>query len=86
MGRARAKWVRQYENLPPGVVMCHETMVAGWRLRAELILHGVGTLQVRVNNEYVGPPMMECTLAAGRRHYQAVLKRLTRPHQAKLPI
>jgi len=66
--------------------MCHETMVAGWRLRAELILHGVGTLQVRVNNEYVGPPMMECTLAAGRRHYQAVLKRLTRPHQAKLPI
>jgi hypothetical protein len=46
----------------------------------------VGSLQVRVNNEYVGPPMMECTLAMGRRHYQAVLKRLTRPHQAKLPI
>lgn len=79
-------WRRIYENLKPGVVVCHQTMVAGWQLRAELVLHGVGTLQVRVNNEYVTPPMMECTLAQGKRRYQALLKRLSRPEQAKLPI
>lgn len=66
--------------------MCHETMVAGWQLRAELVLHGVGMLQIRVNNENVGDPLMECTLAQGRRKYQAVLKRLTRPVQARLPV
>ncbi|HWI61094.1 MAG TPA: hypothetical protein VNT75_04595 [Symbiobacteriaceae bacterium] len=75
-----------YEGLQPGVVLCHQTMVAGWLMRAELVLHGIGTLQVRVNNEYVTAPMMECTLAMGRRKYQAVLKKLSRPVQARLPI
>ncbi|MDF2627593.1 MAG: hypothetical protein K0R39_1424 [Symbiobacteriaceae bacterium] len=86
MGRAKPKWTRLHDGLAPGVVMCHETMVAGWKLRAELVLHSVGTLQIRVNNQYIEQPMMECTLASGRRHYQAVLKRLTRPRQATLPI
>jgi len=66
--------------------MCHQTMVAGWHLRAELVLHGVGTLQIRVNNEYVTEPMMECTLAQGRRRYNELLKRLSRPAQARLPV
>ena len=66
--------------------MCHQTMVAGWHLRAELVLHGVGTLQIRVNDQYVTAPMMECTLAQGRRKYQALLKQLSRPAQARLPI
>lgn len=88
-GRAISRkvvWRRIHEDLQPGVVLCHQTMVAGWLLRAELVLHGIGTLQVRVNNEYITPPMMECTLAQGRRKYQAVLKRLARPAQARLPI
>jgi hypothetical protein len=66
--------------------MCHQTMVAGWHLRAELVLHGVGTLQIRVNNEYVCEPMMGVTLAQGRRRYQATLKRLTRPVQMELSV
>lgn len=61
-------------------------MIAGWHLRAELVLHGIGTLQVRVNNKYVTAPMMECTLAQGRRRYQALLKQLSRPAQSRLPI
>jgi hypothetical protein len=61
-------------------------MVEGWQLRAELVLHGVGALQIRVNHEWVSPLMMECTLAHGRRKYQALLKRLSRPVQTRLPI
>jgi hypothetical protein len=61
-------------------------MVAGWRLRAELVLHGVGVLRIRVNDEWVSPAMMDCTLAHGRRKYQALLKQLTRPVQSRLPL
>lgn len=86
IGRPIAKWIRVYDNLPRGVVMCHETMVAGWLLRAELVLHGIGTLQIRVNNQYISEPMMGCTLAQGRRRYQATLKKLTRPVQMTLAI
>lgn len=86
MASGRAKWVRIHENLPPGVVMCHQTIVAGWTLRAELVLHSLGMLQIRVNNENVGQPLLNCTLSQGRRQYQAELKRLGKPVQMKLPV
>jgi hypothetical protein len=66
--------------------MCHQTMVAGWQLRAELVLHGVGTLQIRVNNQWICEPMIGVTLAQGRRRYQNTLKRLTRPVQMVLTV
>ncbi|HYG56574.1 MAG TPA: hypothetical protein VD902_00700 [Symbiobacteriaceae bacterium] len=86
MASKRPRWERIYENLPSGVVMCHQTQVAGWTLRAELVLHGIGTLQVRVNNRYVSEPMLDCTLTQGRRKYMAILKRLAKPVQMTLPV
>lgn len=86
MAGKRVKWIRIHENLAPGVVMCHQTLVAGWTLRAELVLHSIGTLQVRVNDRDIGEPLLNCTLSQGRRHYQAALKRLGKPVQMKLPV
>ena len=67
-------------------MLCHRTMVAGWNLQAELVLHNVTLMQVRVNGENYGPPLTAKTLAHGRRQYNALLKQLSRPRQMRLPI
>ncbi|HEY3367368.1 MAG TPA: hypothetical protein VGK74_20110 [Symbiobacteriaceae bacterium] len=79
-------WVRISDHLPPGVVLCHEGMVGGWMLRAELVMTAVGSLQLRVNGVNHGAPMIDCTIAHGRKQYQALLKHLARPRQLVLPL
>jgi hypothetical protein len=68
------------------VVLCHQTMVAGWVIRTELVLNAIGTMQVRVNGESRQPPLRARTLTEGRRQYHALLKQMSRPVQMRLPI
>lgn len=68
------------------MLLCHRAIVAGWELRAELVLNKLGALQLRVNGENVGGMLTNCTMAQGRRQYQAMLKRLAKPRQMLLPI
>ena len=82
----KVTWVRVTEGLPRGVLLCHETMVGGWRLRTELVMTAVGSLQLRVNGQNYGEQMIDCTLSGGRKHYERMLKQLTRPRQLLLPL
>ena len=68
------------------MILRHRGQVAGWTLVTDLVMNSYGALQLRVNGENQGKPMMECTIAHGRRKYQAMLKRLERPRQMTLPI
>jgi hypothetical protein len=61
-------------------------MVAGWQLRAELVMTKVGLLQIRLNGADVGAPLMVCSMSQGRRRYLTRLKQLGRPRQLTLPI
>ncbi|HWI57796.1 MAG TPA: hypothetical protein VNZ22_11260 [Bacillota bacterium] len=82
----KVTWTRISNRLPPGVLLCHEAMVSGWLLRAELVMTSVGSLQLRVNGENHGAPMMDCTMSQGRKHYQSLLRQLSRPRQLLLPL
>lgn len=82
----RAGWVRAEGPLPKGMLLRHDAMVGGWPLRAELVMNGYGGLQMRINGQNAGTPLVDCTLAEGRRRYRALLRKLSRPTQMTLPI
>lgn len=81
-----ASWHRLHEGLPSGTVLRYEATIAGWALRADLVLTGLGTMRILVNGEPYGDVMMECTFTQGRRRYLMVLKRLSRPRQLTFPV
>jgi len=80
------RWQRCLTGLGPGVDMAHTTVVLGTELRAELVVRGNFSLQIRVNGHDFGPPLVGCTLRTGRRQYLAALRRLERPQQRLLPV
>lgn len=82
----KAKWERDTGSLPPGTVLRHHAMVAGCHLEASLVMNGYGGLQLRLNGQNIGAPLVDCTLAEGRRRYHAMLKQHGRPRQMTLAI
>ncbi len=80
------RWEQLTTHLGPGVDMAHRGSVLGEELRLELVMRGNFSLQIRLNGQDYGPPLVGCTLSGARRQYRALLRRLERPQQKLLPI
>lgn len=81
-----SSWHRRHEGLPSGTVLRYEATIAGWELRADLVLTGLGSMKILLNGQSYGDVMMDCTFTQGRRRYLLVLKRLSRPRQLTFPV